>query len=469
MISRIGATPGGQSGVKPTVLVCDDEPNLRWSICELFGDRGYRAIPAADGLALLDEMAKVSPDLIVLDMNMPRMGGIDALRELRRRGADVPVVILTASGSIERAVEAAKLGIDRWLEKPFQQDQLMNIADEIIGKRRRRRRDLLPRQRERTGYGEFVGAAPALGPIFATLRSLEGVDPSSVLIQGETGTGKDIIARMIHRHGPRRDRPFVAVDCTSLPADLVESELFGHEKGAFTDAQTLKHGLFESAAGGVLFLDEIGEIPLVTQAKLLRAIEDRTYRRVGATQRLPLDVGIIAATNRDLGREAASGRFRPDLFFRLDVVQIHVPPLRQRSEDIPLLIEHLMGLVSRRLGRSIPDITGPAVDLLVAYGWPGNVRELRNLLERLVLLTPKGEPIKPADLPPEIRYARGSDALGRARFELPPGGVVLDTLERDLVVQALERTQNNVSSAAKLVGLSRDTMRYRLKRWGIES
>ena len=323
------------------------------------------------------------------------------------------------------------------------------------------------RRRVGEGYGEFVGNAPALEPLFEVLTRLEQVDAPTVLILGESGTGKDVLARAIHARGPRAQRPFVAVDCAALPENLIESELFGHEKGAFTDAHATKTGLFELADGGLIFLDEVGELGIGTQSKLLRALEERTFKRVGGTRRYPLDVGIIAATNRDLRAEVAAGRFREDLFFRLHVIALHCPSLRERRQDIGLLMEHFLASFAKRLRRPQLGVDGEAMTALEAYSWPGNVRELRNVAERLALLGPS-DVVRLDDLPAEIRYAGPSTgASSSCPFTLPVDGVDLEGVEAGLIGQALARTGGNQSAAARLLGITRYALRYRMEKFGL--
>jgi two-component system NtrC family response regulator len=404
-----------------------------------------------------------------MDLKMPVLDGLGALRALRAAGSEVPVVMLTAHGAVDSAIEATRLGAAAWLSKPFDVREVGLTIDKVLEQDRLHKEVHYLRRRERAGYGDFVGAHPVLQPLFDTLRRLESVDAPTVLLLGPSGAGKDVLARTIHARGPRRSQPFVAVDCAALPEALIESELFGHERGAFTDAKTSKSGLFEIASKGIAFLDEIGELPIATQAKLLRALEDRTYRRVGGTQRFPMDVGILAATNRDLKAEVAKGAFREDLYFRLDVIELRIPPLRERPTDVPLLVEHFLERFNRQFGRHVRGVDGEAMELFQAYRWPGNVRELRNVIERLVLLGPD-EVITAADLPTEIRFAARSPSASTAAcpFELPEGGVDLEAVERGLLQQALGRAKGNQTAAAKLLGISRYALRYRMEKFDLK-
>ena len=311
------------------------------------------------------------------------------------------------------------------------------------------------------GYGKIIGRSAAMRRLFKTLERLETVEAPTVMLSGESGTGKDLIATAIHARGPRKDGPMMEVDCASLPENLIESELFGHERGAFTDAKTLKRGRFEVARGGSIFLDEIGEMPLTLQAKLLRALENKRFKRVGGVVDIPLDAGIIVATNRDLGAEVKAGRFREDLYFRLDVIRIEVPSLRERKEDLPLLVDHFVERFNKEFRREVRGVSEEAMKLLSAYSWPGNVRELRNVIERIVILE-ADDVIRADHLPAEIRYARVGQV--DVPFVLPEGGVDLEAVERSLLYQAMERTEGNQSAAARLLGLTRYQLRYRLEK-----
>jgi two-component system response regulator AtoC len=450
-----------------TILVCDDEELIRWSLATHLEQEGYTVLTAGDGQECVDQAAKHSVALVLLDLKMPRKDGLTTLRELRAAGHEFPVVVLTAHGGVDTAIEATRLGAAAYLAKPFDVREISLAVEKALAHDRLRREVHYLRGRERAGYGDFVGAHPCLQPLFDTLRRLETVDAPTVLILGESGTGKDVVARAIHARGPRRSEPFVAVDCAALPEQLIESELFGHERGSFTDAKATKPGLFEIAERGVVFLDELGELPLVTQSKLLRAIEDRSFRRVGGVRPIRLDAGIVAATNRNLKDCVEKGTFREDLYFRLDVISIRIPPLRERPTDIPLLVEHFLERFAkhRRVG-----FDGEAIALLQQYRFPGNVRELRNLVERLVLLGPD-DVIRAEHLPPEIRFARATTTTsGRGcPFTLPEDGVDLEAVERGLLTQALGRTQGNQSAAARLLGISRYALRYRMEKFGLAS
>ncbi|MCA9568164.1 MAG: sigma-54-dependent Fis family transcriptional regulator [Myxococcales bacterium] len=451
------------------IVVCDDEELIRWSLASHLESEGYNVTTASNGKEALQKVTEQGARLLLTDLKMPVMDGLTALRELRASGSSIPVVVLTAHGGVDAAIEATRLGADGYLQKPFDLREVSLAIEQALNKDRLRREVHYHRERDRSGYGEFVGRAPVLQPLFSTLERLENVDAPTVLITGESGTGKDVLARAIHARGPRRDRPFVAVDCASLPEHLIESELFGHERGAFTDAKATKQGLFEVAEKGVVFLDEIGELPLNTQSKLLRALEDRTFKRVGGVRRTTMDVAILAATNRDLKAEVDAGKFREDLYFRLNVIRVQLPALRDRREDVPYLVSHFLETFSKRFGRDMEGVDGAAMAKLQSYRWPGNVRELRNVVERLVLLAPEGR-IHLEDLPPEIQFGGGGPAGGvrSGGFVLPEDGVNLEEVERSLIVQALQRTDNNQSASARLLGISRYALRYRMEKFGLK-
>ncbi|MEQ1564001.1 MAG: sigma-54 dependent transcriptional regulator [Myxococcota bacterium] len=449
---------------KGTVLVCDDEELIRWSLATHLEQEGYRVLTAVDGQDCLDQVSKNSPSLILLDLKMPKKDGLTTLRELRASGQGMPVVVLTAHGGVDSAIEATRLGASAYLSKPFDVREVSLAIEKALSDERLKHEVHYLRRRERSGYGEFIGAAAATRPVFDVLARLETVDPPTVLLLGESGTGKDVLARAIHARGPRREHPFVAIDCGALTETLIESELFGHDRGAFTDAKQTKRGLFEIAERGVVFLDEIGELPIGTQSKLLRALEDRTFKRVGGVTRFPMNVGIIAATNRNLREEVDQGRFREDLFYRLDVVPIRIPPLRERAADVPLLVEYFLDKFSRGFGRELKGVDGEAMAMLQRYRWPGNVRELRNVIERITLLCPE-EVVRVEHLPPELRFAGGAATTAECPFVLPEEGVDLEAVERGLLVQALARTSGNQSAAARLLGISRYALRYRMEKF----
>jgi two-component system response regulator AtoC len=453
-----------------TVLVCDDEELIRWSLAEHLRGLGHTVIEAEDGLDCLEKVAASAPDLIVTDIKMPRLDGMSALRRMREQDIDVPVIVLTAHGAVDTAVEATQLGAKAYLSKPFDLREVGLAVDKVLEQHRLATEIRYLRGARAGAYNKIIGQSAAMQRLFDTLRRLEDVQPPTVLVRGESGTGKDLIAHAIHEMGPRKDGPIMEVDCASLPENLIESELFGHERGAFTDARTLKRGMFEVARDGTIFLDEIGELPLTMQAKLLRALENRKFKRVGGVSYLNLDAGVIAATNRDLAAEVKAGNFREDLFFRLDVITIEVPPLRERREDVPLLVDHFIKRFNREFRREVTGVSEEAMGRLMAYQWPGNVRELKNVIERIVILEAR-EVIEATHLPAEIRYGRLSRSGGTSAvpFILPEDGVDLEAVERSLIEQAMDRTGGNQSAAARLLGISRYALRYRLEKHDLET
>ena len=449
------------------ILVVDDEELIRWSLKEHLTAEGHEVTEAADGQACLDAVAASPPDAIVLDLKMPKVDGLTALTQIRASEPDLPVVVITAHGAIESAVEATKKGASAYLSKPFDLREVSLQLGRAMDAHRLAREVHYLRERSQKGYERLIGQSSTMTKVFETLTRLESVDAPTVLITGESGTGKDLVAQAIHARGPRKHMPYMEVDCASLPETLIESELFGHEKGSFTDAKYTKRGLFEVAKGGVIFLDEIGEMTPGTQAKLLRALENRRFKRVGGVVDIPLDAAVIAATNRQLKDEVTKGRFREDLYYRLNVIPVEIPPLRRRSGDIRLLVEHLLEKLGRDLGHAVKGVSGEALAALERYPWPGNVRELRNVVERIVILNRDAELLDTEHLPPEIRVPQKRASADACPFVLPEEGVDLDAVEAGLIQQALARTEGNQTHAAKLLGISRYALRYRLEKFGL--
>jgi two-component system response regulator AtoC len=496
------ASPRLAGGSSRRVLVCDDEELIRWSVSEHLRAEGYAVTVVKNGLECLEEVSRAAPDAVLLDLRMPVMDGMTCLRRMREAGLSVPVVVLTAHGAVDTAIEATQLGATAYLSKPFDLREVSLKLKGAIASDQLAEEVRYLRGKRQAHYGAILGDSPAMQRVFDTLRRLEGLDVPTVLVTGESGTGKELIAQAIHQLGPRRDAPFVEIDCASLPETLIESELFGHERGSFTDARQMKRGLFEVARGGTIFLDEIGEMSPATQAKLLRALESRRFKRVGGVADLPLEAGIVAATNRDLAVEVEQGRFRQDLFYRLAIIPMTLPPLRERTGDVGLLAAHFFDHFKKRVGGTVESFEPLALEALGRYAWPGNVRELRNVVERLVTLH-RGEPkIRFDHLPNEIRFARaGSDATrvaeaGRGAqpavtvvgapapshpsvghdaaalhggYVLPATGVNLEEVERSLITQALERTNGNQTAAAKLLGITRYALRYRLEKFEMKA
>jgi DNA-binding NtrC family response regulator len=445
------------------VLVADDEKNMRWVLAQALESEGFEVVQAVDGKEALASVAEAEPDLMVLDHRMPKPDGMEVLRRLRAGGSSFPIIMLTAHGNVELAVEAMKAGATEYLTKPFDLEELKIAIEKALKVRTlaaevERLREELDREYDVEG---IVAAEPRM---MAVIESIRKVAPTSatVLIYGESGTGKELVARAIHSLSERADRPFVSVSAGALPETLLESELFGYEKGAFTGAMTAKPGRFELANGGTLFLDEIGDITPAVQVKLLRVLQERRFERLGGTRSIEVDVRVVAATNRDLQQLIADGTFREDLFYRLNVVPVTLPPLRARTSDVPLLVAHFLEKYKAGSKRISPD----AMDALVTYQWPGNIRELENTIERMVILS-HGEEFGVEDLPLEIRMNSRACEPQSQEFVLPEEGIDLEEVELDLVRQALARTGGSAPKAAKLLGLTAKTLEARMQRLGL--
>lgn len=446
---------------RPVVLVVDDEKNTRDGLERAL--RGaYDVLSAEDAARALALLETRRVDIVLSDVRMPGMDGLTLIQRIRARTPQPVCILLTAYGSIETAVEAMKRGAYDFLTKPLNLDRL-----ELLLQRALREREMASENRElrealdaKFGLEQIIGQSPAMQEVFDTIRQ---VAPSraTVLITGESGTGKELVAKALHRLSPRSDGPFIPVHCAALSHQLLESELFGHEKGAFTGAVEQRPGRFELADGGTLFLDEIGEIDASVQVKILRVLEERQFERVGGRETLNVDVRLLAATNRDLQRMVAEGRFREDLFYRLYVVVVHLPPLRERGTDIPLLAQHFTAALARENGRAIEGLTADAMAALCAYAWPGNVRELRNVIERSVVLA-HGSKITLRDLPPPLREAARPRAPGAGGHEL-----TLENAEQQMIARALHAHGGNVTRAAQQLGISRRTLHRKIKAFGL--
>ncbi|MGE5177443.1 MAG: sigma-54-dependent transcriptional regulator [Hyphomicrobiales bacterium] len=459
--------------VKQTVavLVVDDERTLRFTLKESLSEEGYRVETAADGAEALDRFDRGDYALVLLDQKLPDASGLDLLKKIKAKRPETQVVIMTAYGKFENAVEAAKAGCYDYVAKPFELDHMKLILENALAQTRlaeevARLRDS---ERRRSGTDLVVGGSPKMAKIFETVRKIASTGSSTVLLHGETGVGKELLAREVHDLGPGRDGPFVELNCSAIAENLLESELFGYEKGAFTDAKRTKKGLMELANGGTLFLDEIAEMSLSLQSKLLRALDLKRFRRVGGTSDIHVEARIVAATNRDLRTMVEQGRFREDLFFRLDVIRLTIPPLRERPEDLPALIDHFVGVYNRELGRDVKGVDDEALRLLLEYRWPGNVRELKNVIERAILLESE-EWILPEHLPLEIVSAGGSaPKVLETRLHAEGGVITLAQAERIAITMALDSAGGNKTRAAEALGISRQTLRTKLKEYGIDA
>jgi len=454
------------------VLVIDDEANLRKVLAALLRRDGYDVTIAEDGEVGLAEFQKNGADAVITDLVMPKVGGMEVLRAVNSADPEVPVIIITAHGTVDSAVEAIKLGAFDYVTKPFDQTELSNVLAKAIRTHETARRNA----RGERGRPSLVGESLQMQEVLRVIDKVADT-PSTVLITGESGTGKELIATALHEGSSRREKPFIRINCAAIPRDLIESELFGYERGAFTGAVTSKPGRFELADGGTLFLDEIGEIPVEMQVKLLRALQESEFERVGGIKTTKVDVRLIAATNRDLNLEIEAGRFRKDLYYRLAVVPISLPPLRERPSDIPTLVRHFVDKYNRRLNKRIEGMTDEALSLVQAYAWPGNIRELENLIERTLLFA-DGPLIGAADLPQHVRSPGTATPLpGPVPGALPvPAGetglkdIVRQRsaeLEKEIITRALEETGGNVTRAAKLLQISRKSLQTKMKEFSL--
>jgi two-component system response regulator AtoC len=466
-------------GALRRILVVDDEESLRHMLQLFLSREGYDVVSVGSAAAALGELEARGYDCVICDVRMPDTSGLDLLEELRRRGGMPTVIMMSAYGSNELALAAMKRGAYDYVSKPFKPDEVLLVLRKAEERERLRRENQSLRQAladraaapaERGTFAGMIGKSPAMQTVFRTVQKVAEYK-TNALITGESGTGKELVARALHDLSPRAAGPFVAVNCGAIPEALLESELFGHRKGAFTDASRDKRGLFEEADGGTLFLDEIGELPLALQVKFLRAIQEEEIRRLGDTKETPVDVRVIAATVRDLPAEAKAGRFREDLYYRLNVLPVHLPPLRDRREDIPVLVEHFVRHYAAKHGMEVEAVAPEAMELLLDYAWPGNVRELENTIERAMVLC-DGPRIEPTVLEERIKGSvergRGAAAgLGAAAGEMSIKKATR-MIEEDLIRKALTATGGNRTNAAKILEISHRALLYKIKEYGID-
>jgi DNA-binding NtrC family response regulator len=468
------------------ILIVDDEKLLRWSLRKKCEEWGYQALEAEDGAGALRLARSESPDLILLDVHLPDLNGVEVLQRLKDAGEARAVIMITADPQLDDVKAAIRLGAYDFIGKPFNFDELaVTIENALEATRLRTEVESLRKEvREQTGPHNVVGVSAKMTDLMQFVRKVSASEATTILIQGESGTGKDLIAKAIHYDSRRQNKPFVAVNCSAIPETLMEAELFGHERGAFTDAKAMKKGLFEVAHGGTLFLDEIGELSPFVQAKLLRVLEDQKIRRVGGIRDIQVDVRVIAASNRDLERAVTEAHFRQDLYYRLAIISIFIPPLRQRKEDILPLVEFFIDHYNRTFRKAIRGVTEEARRLLLTHDWPGNVRELKNAIERAMILD-EGPELQAAYMPFSVSHpaatgtafeqlssspAGGPDLPNGRRLPplgIPEGGTSLEEIERAMVELALQKAQNNQTQAARLLDISRDALRYKMKKFNL--
>jgi two-component system response regulator HydG len=452
---------------KGKILVVDDEPSQRKMLKANLSLDGYEVFEADDGTDAISRVSDEFYDLILMDNRMSQMDGIEALKEIKKISPGIPIIIITAHASVETAVEALQAGAHNYLIKPLDIDELRIKVQQTLEFWRLKEENILQRRRIENLFdaSRIVGRSQKMKQV---LERVAMVAPSltSVLILGESGTGKELIANAIHQGSPRADQRFIKVNCAALPETLLESELFGHEKGAFTGAVGRRPGRFELADGGSIFLDEIAEMTPATQSKLLRVLQEREFEPLGSTKTVKVDIRIITATNRNLQEEVRKGRFREDLFYRLDVVPIELPPLRERREDISLLIDHFLKMYNERNGRNLQGFHPRALDALMRYNWPGNIRELENLVERGVILT-RDDYVPFSELPEAVRMATGVDVSKEVRSGIPPG-MTIKEMERELILKTLEDNDGNRTRSARVLGITRRTLQHKLKEYDID-
>lgn len=455
-----------------TLLIVDDEKLIRWSLEKQLHSEGYDVFTAATGHEVMEVIGRKTPDLVFLDVKLPDLNGIDLLKQIKEIDNDIVVIMITAFQEVETAVNAIKLGAYDYISKPLEMEKIKKIVKEALEKVSLQKEVTYLRElRQKTfGHEKIIGRSLQMLKVFDLIKKMAPTD-ATVLVTGESGTGKDLVAREIHQQSPRCDGPFIDVNCAAVPETLLENELFGHEKGAYTDAREQKKGLFELAKGGTIFLDEIGDMALSMQSKILKVSENKRFRRVGGSKELEIDVRIVTATNKDLLQLVKDGRFREDLYWRLKVVVIELSPLRERKDDIPLLTDFFIQRFNKEYKSKCQGITKEALKYLMVYDWPGNLRELRNIIERCVILCGQGE-IRVDLLPPEIcqpwQGENPDRILNLLNLNLPPEGISLELVEKQLIKKALTMAMGNQTRAARLLKISRDTLRYRLEKFKLE-
>jgi two-component system, NtrC family, response regulator AtoC len=452
---------------KQKILVVDDEQLIRWSLEQNLKKQGYEVFSAGSGEDALRIVREESPDLVLQDIQLPGISGLEVLEKIKEHDEEIIVIMVTALGVLETAVKAMRLGAHDYINKPFNLDELAIVIKKALetGQLKREVAHLRSEQTRKYGIANIIAESRHMKNALAMVEKIARSDASTVLIQGESGTGKELIAKAIHWESARAEKPFMAINCAAVPETLLESELMGYEKGAFTDAKVQKKGLFETADGGTIFLDEIGDMEPGMQAKLLRVLEERAFRRVGGTKEIPVDVRVISATNKDLLQAIEEKTFRNDLYYRLQVIPIFLPPLRERQDDILPLVNHFIQHFNREFGKNVQGISKMAEKFLNEYAWPGNIRELKNVIERAIILENE-DTLLLEHLPQEIVAKASASGGGTAGFRLPPEGIDIEDVERELIRQALEISEGNQSKAARKLNLGIDAFRYRMKKFG---
>ncbi|MCL4493120.1 MAG: sigma-54 dependent transcriptional regulator [Nitrospirae bacterium] len=450
------------------ILVVDDEKFITWSLKQHLEKEGNEIFTSESGEEGIEIFKAEVPDITILDIHLTGMSGLETLELIKKQNKDAIVIIITAHGDIETAVSAIKLGAYDFVEKPFDLNRISVLIKKAVETLSLKREVsyLREEQYDKYSFNNIIGQSKPMRDVISLAKKVAESDANIILIQGESGTGKNLIARAVHYHSARASEPFVEVTATAIPDTLIESELFGYEKGAFTDAKTAKKGLFELASGGSIYLDEIGDIKPATQAKLLRVIEERTFKRVGGLKDINVNVRVIAATNKNLENAVKEGSFRADLYYRLKVIPIFIPPLRDRREDVMPLVLHYVKIFNREFKRNIKEISPEAEKILISYPWYGNARELKNVIERICILEDT-EVIYPEHIPSEIIDQVDTAPEEKASFNLPPEGLSLKNVEKELIVQALQMVEGNQTRAAKLLGISRDALRYKMQKFGL--
>lgn len=455
---------------KGKILVIDDEELIRWSFEKEMEKEGYKVITSKSGEEGLEFFQRECPDLVILDVKLPGMNGLDVLKEIKNLDPNIPVIMITAYADVKTAVNAMKMNAADYISKPFDFEEVKVVVEKSLENSKIKREYLKVKEKERSHYhfSKIVTQSPQMMALLDTAKKVAESEATTVLIEGESGTGKELFARAIHHSSRRSDYPFMEINCAAIPETLLESELFGFEKGAFTDARISRKGLFELADGGTILLDEVSEMSLSSQAKLLRVLETKTFKRLGGSVDITADVRVIATTNKNLREEVKKGKFREDLFYRLNVIELRIPPLRERKDDIPLLVNYFIEEFRKEFKKPQVLITDEAMKILREYSWPGNVRELKNVIERVMILK-SDSLITEKDLNfLNLAKSKEGEESKKEFFRLPKEGIPLEDIEKMVILQALEMTGGNRTKAAKLLSISRDTLKYRMRKYNIE-